>query len=263
MYFSTSLVATAAFAGFALAIPSYPEAYGTGSTQTAYQPQPTKYTWPSPPSGPPHQPGHWGPPGSHPGYPGGPSTGAQCPGVQPDGYCLSDEDAEQAADIFRELIQNYSDELALEALTEDFVDWSSAVSIIMNGGDGEPVEIEKPTFVGRQAFMDAQGSQPEIPFKKLQRFHGCNSVSMRWLTRRSANGQPTETARIPVVGNVIIETVQANPGDKYNFRIKAIFSEFNSAAWLVNLGVFVPENGTEGDAGNKRSLPVNLRGPML
>jgi hypothetical protein len=111
-------------------------------------------------------------------------------------YCLSDEDAEQAADIFRELIQNYSDDLALAALTEDFVDYSSAVAIIINGGDGEPLDIEKPLFVGRQAFMDAQGSQPEIPFKKLQRFHGCDSVSMRWLTRRSANGQETETARI-------------------------------------------------------------------
>ena len=103
---------------------------------------------------------------------------------------------------------------------------------------------------------------------------------MRWLTRRSANGQDTETARIvssyttslynlannipqPVVGNVIIETVKSNPGDAHNFRIKTIYSEFNSAAWLVNLGVFVPENGTEGDAGNKRSLPVDLRGPMI
>jgi len=176
---------------------------------------------------------------------------------------MSEEDAEQAADIFRQLIQNYSDELALAALSEDFVDYSSAVAIIINGGDGEPLDIEKPLFVGRQAFMDAQGSQPEIPFKKLQRFHGCDAVSMRWLTRRSANGQPTETSTIPVVGNVIIQTVKSNPGDQYNFRIKTIYSEFNSAAWLVNLGVFVPENGTEGDAGNKRSLPTNLRGPMF
>ena len=70
---------------------------------------------------------------------------------------MSYEDSEEAADVFRELIQNYSDELALEYLTEDFVDYSSAVAIIINGGDGEPFDIEKPIFVGRQAFMDAQG----------------------------------------------------------------------------------------------------------
>jgi hypothetical protein len=40
--------------------------------------------------------------------------------------------------------------------------------------------------------MDAQGSQPKIPFKKLNIFHGCNSVSMRWMTKRSAKGQESE-----------------------------------------------------------------------
>ena len=113
-----------------------------------------------------------------------------------DCYCLSDADAQHAADIFQELIQNYSDELALETLTEDFVDYSSAVSIIINGGDGEPLNIVEPTFVGRQAFMDAQGSQPEIPFRQLNIYHGCDSVSMRWMTGRSAKGQETEVSRI-------------------------------------------------------------------
>lgn len=272
--------------GYSVSYSSYPS--GSSSVPGGYphpgSPSPNPPHWypGHPGNGPPSGPGNHGNPGSpHGGWDPNPGSGSGCPLVEPGQYCLSDSDAEQAADIFRELIQNYSDELALEALTEDFVDYSSSVNIIINGGDGEPLDIEKPTFVGRQAFMDGQGSQPEIPFKKLQRFHGCDAVSMRWLTRRSANGQETETARIvscpcssrslhkltklhqPVVGNVIIETVQSSPGDKYNFRIKTIFSEFNSAAWLVNLGVFVPENGTEGDAGNKRSLPVNLRGPMI
>ena len=61
---------------------------------------------------------------------------------------------------------------------------------------------------------------------------------MRWYSTRSAKGQPTEVSRIPVVGNVIIETVEAAPGDKYNFRIRQIFSELNTAAWLLNLGVY-------------------------
>ena len=121
--------------------------------------------------------------------------------ITDDCYCLSNRDAYQAADIFQELIQNYSDELALEALTEDFVDYSSAVSIIINGGDDEPLDLIAPTFAGRQEFMDAQGSQPKIPFKKLNIFHGCNSVSMRWYTKRSAKGQESE------VDNIVSEFV--------------------------------------------------------
>ena len=124
--------------------------------------------------------------------------------------------------------------------------------------------LTEPTFVGRQAFMDGQGSQPEIPFTKLNIFHGCDSVSMRWLTERSANGQETESARLPVVGNVIIETVEAEDGAKYNFRIKTIYSEFNAAAWLVNLGVFTPAASTANStAAAKRSLGNSLRGNII
>ena len=112
-----------------------------------------------------------------------------------DCYCLSDGDAAKAADIFRALIQEYSDELALDALTEDFVDYASSVNIIMNHGGDAPKSLTAPTFDSRQAFMDGQGSQPQIPFKKLHIFHGCDSVSMRWMTKRSAKGQATESAR--------------------------------------------------------------------
>lgn len=110
--------------------------------------------------------------------------------------CVTDEDAEVIADIFRLLIQEYSDELALAALTEDFVDWASSVNILMNRGAQFPKNITGPTFSGRQAFMDGQGSQPQIPFTKLHIFHGCDSVSMNWLTERSAAGQKSEVASI-------------------------------------------------------------------
>lgn len=109
---------------------------------------------------------------------------------------MSDSDAQQAADIFQELIQNYSDELALAALSKDFVDYSSSVAIIINGGDNDPLDITQPVFTGRANFMAGQGSQPEIPFTQLQIFHGCDSVSMRWMTSRSAKGQDSEAARI-------------------------------------------------------------------
>jgi hypothetical protein len=110
--------------------------------------------------------------------------------------CINDEDADKMATVFQLLIQNYSDELALAALTTDFVDYSSSVNIIINSGAEGPKNITAPTFSGRQEFMDGQGTQPMIPFEKLQTFHGCDSVSLRWESTRSAQGQKTEVAAI-------------------------------------------------------------------
>ena len=152
------------------------------------------------------------------------------------GWCISEKDAQKAADIFQELIQDYSNKLALEALTPDYEDWSSSVNIIINLVSPEHLPLLGPTFVGRAAFIAGQGTQPHIPFKQLGVVYGCDSVSLRWYTSDSAAGQPTKSDSLPVVGNVFMHVVKAAPGDAYNFRIKATYSEFDSAAWLINLG---------------------------
>lgn len=130
---------------------------------------------------------------SPPSYePSTPDSGTDCP-TPTNSTCLTDEQAAAGAEIFRRLIQDYSDELALDALTEDFVDYSSAVNIIRNRGNEGPFVVNEISFNGRAAFMAAQGSQPEIPFDTLNTFHGCNHVATRWQTLRSANGQATES----------------------------------------------------------------------
>lgn len=77
-----------------------------------------------PPGGPPGgRPGqHWGPPGQE----NDTEQGKQC---------LTQAEGEEAADVFRQLIASYSDEVALEYLSEDFVDFSSSVNGIINGID--------------------------------------------------------------------------------------------------------------------------------
>lgn len=203
---------------------------------------------------------------SPPSYePSTPDSGTECP-TPTNSTCLTDEQAAAGAEIFRRLIQDYSDELALDALTEDFVDYSSAVNIIRNRGNEGPFVVNEISFNGRAAFMAAQGSQPEIPFDTLNTFHGCNHVATRWQTLRSANGQATESNDIvsssfflllaveerkriptnipssptqPVVGNGILVTVP-DSNNTYGFRVKELYSEFNAAAWLVNNGVFTP-----------------------
>ena len=151
-------------------------------------------------------------------------------------WCISPKEAQHAADIFQELIQNYSDELARTALTVDFEDWSSSVNQIINmvAPPGTPeLDLLGPTFASRAEFIAGQGTQPEIPFEQLGVVNGCDSVSMRWYTSDSAAGQPTKADDLPVVGNVVMHVVE---GGDYGFKIKAIYSEFNSAAWLINLG---------------------------
>jgi len=103
--------------------------------------------------------------------------------------CVQESDAKAMADVFQGLIQNYTADLATSALTTDFDDYSSSVNIIINQGGTAPQNLTAPTFSGRQAFMDGQGSQPKIPFTQLNLFYGCDSVSLRWETTASAAGQ--------------------------------------------------------------------------
>lgn len=131
---------------------------------------------------------HGGRPGGHWGAPGnGNGQGSQC---------LSQAEGEEAADVFRALIQEYTAEIALEYLTEDFVDWSSSVNGIINGGGDTPKPLDQPTFASRQEFMDGQGSQPQIPFEKIRVWVGCDFVSMRWSTSDSAAGQEAKAAEL-------------------------------------------------------------------
>lgn len=106
--------------------------------------------------------------------------------------CITDEQAQQGAKIFQELIQNYTADLALSALTPDFEDYTSSVNIIRNRGNKGPIQVNGISFTSRQDFMNAQGSQPQIPFDILNVFHGCDSITVRWQTTDSAAGQPTK-----------------------------------------------------------------------
>jgi len=155
--------------------------------------------------------------------------------------CLSDEDAAEVASVFQQLIQGYTLELTEEALTVDFEDYSSAVNIIRNRGGEAPFPVDAITFKSREEFSANHGKQPNIPFETLNVFHGCNSTSVRWKTVRSGNGQPKEQAVIPVIGTAILETIP-DEENSFGWRIKTLFSEFNTAAWLVNNGVFTPNS---------------------
>ncbi|KAK3050855.1 hypothetical protein LTR09_007933 [Extremus antarcticus] len=148
--------------------------------------------------------------------------------------CMTYPQAQVVAQNFRQSIKNYSNESTIQHFTEDFVDYSASVNTLINGGCTGPVDLNAATFTGRENFMAGQGSQPAIPFKILNLYHTCDTVIIRW--RSQGPGQEPE----PVTGIIVIEAEYQANDTTDPWLIKTVYSEFNSGAWLVNLGVFTP-----------------------
>lgn len=168
--------------------------------------------------------------------------------------CMTYDQASVVANNFKTLIANYSSSFANEVLTVGFEDYSDSVIELMNAGCDGPVTLGDATFDSRASFEAGQGSQPAIPFEILNLWYACTGpVVIRWRSAQS----PEE-----VTGNIVMETVRGSGSEPW--LINTVYSEFNSGAWLVNLGIFKPNcsaNGssTTGPSGKvKRSLPVRV-----
>jgi len=95
---------------------------------------------------------------------------------------------------------------------------------------------------------------PAIPFEILNVWYSCDTVTIRWrsaqtpqiVSTRSITSSSTlqSDSRNQVTGIIVLETVFAPSGDQFPWKISAVYSEFNSGSWLVNLGVFQPSNCT-------------------
>ena len=90
------------------------------------------------------------------------------------------------------------------------------------------------TFTSKAEFIAGQGAQPPVPFKILNLWNTCNTVIIRWLSAQKP---------LPVQGVSIASVVPAIEGQGGGFgvgsqkwQISAIVAEFNSGAWLGNLG---------------------------
>ncbi|CZT21585.1 uncharacterized protein RCC_07449 [Ramularia collo-cygni] len=151
--------------------------------------------------------------------------------------CLDDKSAKRVANNFKTLITNYSNASAAAYLTPDVRDYSDSVNeLINNGCSNGPAPLGTATFDSLVDFQAGQGSQPNIPFEILNIWYGCSAVTLRW--RSTYPGGPANPQQF-VTGIIVLETVCATGTEKY--KIKTVYSEFNSGAWLYDLGVFVPE----------------------
>jgi len=152
-----------------------------------------------------------------------------------DSTCMSADEANQVALNFNHLISDYSDELANASLTVGFEDYSDSVTSLIDAGCTGPAPLGQATFDSRAAFIAGQGGQANIPFDQLNVWYNCDTVFLRWRTTLNFTNPAPEF----VTGIIVLETTAA-PGNAQPWLINTVYSEFNSGAWLVDLGVFVP-----------------------
>lgn len=161
--------------------------------------------------------------------------------------CMSYDQANVVANNFKTLISDYSNAFADQVLTVDFEDYSDSVTTLIDSGCTGPQPLGSVTFDSRASFEAGQGGQPNIPFAILNMWYACTGpVVIRW-----ASAQTPE----PITGNIVLETTRGNSTDE-PWLISTVYSEFNSGAWLVNLGVFSPNCTTTANSTTKRALPA-------
>jgi hypothetical protein len=149
--------------------------------------------------------------------------------------CVNDYEADVIAADYAALIVSYSDALADAVLAPNFTDYSESVNTLINscpqGDAAKPLPLLAPTFTSREQFKIGQGQQPSINFERLNLWHSCDTVIVRW--------QTTNTAPIPepkpVVGLISMEVIPNTNGTGKPWLIDTVYSEFDAGAWLQNL----------------------------
>lgn len=83
------------------------------------------------------------------------------------------------------------------------------------------------------AFIYGQFLTPPIPVvKTLDYFYSCNKLAWRW------TGEQIGSSAFPVNGIITIDLDFNGPSNvNGGALIKTVYSEFNTAKWLVDLGV--------------------------
>jgi hypothetical protein len=102
------------------------------------------------------------------------------------------------------------------------------------------MQIEGPTFVGREAFIEGSGSQPPLFTETDDYFFSCNKISWRWHT---TSGVGNDEISIKGIDNFYINS---------KGRISRTYAEFNSLGFASNLGS--PE--CSADTKIKRSIAI-------
>ncbi|KAK5171751.1 uncharacterized protein LTR77_003387 [Saxophila tyrrhenica] len=103
-------------------------------------------------------------------------------------------------------------------LSNDFTDTSDSINQLAGIPEGSV------TFASKADLIAGSTAQPPLILETLDIFWSCNAISWRWVSTSGAGNDVT-----PVKG---IDNFYINPQG----QIKSTYAEFNSGAWLANLG---------------------------
>jgi len=143
-----------------------------------------------------------------------------------DAFCLCDSDADVIGNDFAQLISNYSVALAENVLAADYTDQSDSVNTLIDSGTTSPIPLGSLTFATKALFISGQGSQPDVPFTILDTWHTCDTVIIRWVAYPG-------TQQVQGFDALIVEP---STNSTQPYQIKTTYGEFNSGAWLADLG---------------------------
>ncbi|GIZ46419.1 hypothetical protein CKM354_000954500 [Cercospora kikuchii] len=149
------------------------------------------------------------------------------------GRCLTDAAANRVAQNFATTFSNFSEEFVNSTYTFDVKDQTDSVAWLISNGTACPNGLGSLTFGSRRALMDAQATQPDLPFIIQNVWHDCTNVITRW----KFDIEPQQVQGIAVLGTVCNEGRNKR---KEPYLINHIFSEFNTGAFLVFQGDYVP-----------------------
>ncbi|KAI4724965.1 hypothetical protein E4T49_07281 [Aureobasidium sp. EXF-10728] len=176
---------------------------------------------------------------AHPSVPAPPP-----PPSPPSATCISAPDASLIATNFGSTISNYTKAVAVQLFTNNFTDQSDGVLTLMNEPGLQASDLGKLTFASKADFLAAQGAQPNVPFEILNLWNTCNTVIIRWLSAQTP--YPVQGISVATVQTAIKGQGGGFGVGPQKWQINNIVAEFNSGAWLGNLGY--PECGGAGAA---------------
>lgn len=143
--------------------------------------------------------------------------------------CLPAGVAQQLVNGFLSLISAFNSDTANAILADNFMDTSDSINYLAG------IPLGSPTFPSKAAFEQGQGSQPAVPISllKIDAVTCDGVIAFRWVAFPA-------TGKLEVKGINILYTVHSGGKDSRGsggWQISQVLSEFNSAAWIVDLGL--------------------------
>ncbi len=99
--------------------------------------------------------------------------------------CLSQSDVNTLTTHFGDLVSAYSQRLANQTLTVNFVDYSESIITLMDSAGTTPKALLGMAFTSRANFEAESSAQPSVPFQIENTWYNCDTITIRWLSAQS------------------------------------------------------------------------------